>query len=82
MDFWFHDVVDTKFDAMDTKFDALAGKVDNIGRYAFLVLALLVALGLYNAIAPQTVPKALPSPSPAAEAVTGSGASAPPSNQQ
>ncbi len=68
--------VDARFDAMDTKFDALSGKVDNIGRYAFLVLALLVALGLYNAVAPQMAPRLLPSTSPAAEAVSERGASA------
>ena len=66
--------VDARFDAMDTKFDALSSKVDNIGRYAFLVLALLVALGLYNAVAPRTAPKVLPSTSPAAEAVSERGA--------
>ena len=66
--------VDARFDAMDTKFDALSSKVDNIGRYAFLVLALLVALGLYNAVAPRTAPRVLPSTSPAAEAVSERGA--------
>ena len=73
--------VDARFDAMDTKFDALSDKVDNIGRYAFLVLALLVALGLYNAVAPRTAPRVLPSTSPAAEAVSERGASVSPSNQ-
>ena len=43
---------DAKFDAMDEKFGALDGKVDTQGRYVFLVLALIAALGLYNAVAP------------------------------
>ena len=37
--------VDGKVDAIDTKFD-------HQGRYVFLVLALIAALGLYNAVAP------------------------------
>ena len=51
--------VDVKFDAMDAKVDAMDGKVDALsgnfetqGRYVFLVLALIAALGLYNAVAP------------------------------
>ena len=38
--------VDAKFDAMDEKFETQ-------GRYVFLVLALIAALGLYNAVAPR-----------------------------
>ena len=37
---------------MDAKFDALNGKFETQGRYVFLVFALIAALGLYNAIAP------------------------------
>ena len=44
--------VDARFDAMDKKFDLLRGTVETQGRYVFLVLALVVALGLYNAVAP------------------------------
>lgn len=51
------DAMDAKFDAMDAKFDALAGKFDTQGRYVFLVLALIVALGLFNAVYPQVTSK-------------------------
>ena len=44
--------VDAKVDALDTKFDALSGNFETQGRYVFLVLALIAALGLYNAVAP------------------------------
>ena len=44
--------MDAKFDAMDEKFEALNGKFETQGRYVFLVLALIAALGLYNAMAP------------------------------
>ena len=43
---------DAKFDAMDENFEALNGKTETQGRYVFLVLALIAALGLYNAVAP------------------------------
>ena len=43
------DALDAKFDA---KFDALSGKFETQGRYVFLVLGLIAALGLYNAVAP------------------------------
>ena len=46
------DAMDAKFDAMDEKFEALNGKTETQGRYVFLVLALIAALGLYNAVAP------------------------------
>ena len=49
--------MDAKFDAMDEKFEALNGKVETQGRYVFLVLALITALGLYNAIAPHLTGK-------------------------
>ena len=44
--------VDAKVDALDAKFDALSGKFETQGRYIFLVLGLIAALGLYNAVAP------------------------------
>ena len=48
--------VDAKVDALDAKFDAnfdaLSGKFETQGRYVFLVLALIAALGLYNAVSP------------------------------
>ena len=46
------DAMDAKFDAMDEKFAALAGQFAAQSRYVFLVLALVAALGLYNAVAP------------------------------
>ena len=48
---------DAKFDAMDAKFDALNGKFETQGRYVFLVLALIAALGLFNAVFPQLTSK-------------------------
>ena len=42
---------------MDAKFDALADKFDTQGRYVFLVLALIAALGLFNAVYPQLASK-------------------------
>lgn len=44
--------VDGKIDAVDEKLDALDSKYEAQGRYMFLVLALIAALGLYNAAAP------------------------------
>ncbi|MCY3821245.1 MAG: hypothetical protein OXH52_18150 [Gammaproteobacteria bacterium] len=48
--------VDAKVDALDAKFDAkfgaLSERFETQGRYVFLVLALIAALGLYNAVAP------------------------------
>ena len=41
--------VDAKVDA---RVDAIDAKLDHRGRYGFLVLALIAALGLYNAVAP------------------------------
>ena len=38
---------------IDAKFDALHGKFESQGRYMFLVLALIAALGLFNAVAPR-----------------------------
>lgn len=51
------DKFDAKFDAMDAKFDALNGKFETQGRYVFLVLALIAALGLFNAVLPQLTSK-------------------------
>ena len=47
------DAVDAKFEAVDAKIDAVDGKLDTMGRYGLLVMALIVALGLYNAVAPR-----------------------------
>ena len=48
--------VDAKVDALDAKFDAkfgaLSERFETQGRYVFLVLALIAALGLYNAVSP------------------------------
>ena len=48
--------VDAKVDALDAKFDArfgaLSERFEAQGRYVFLVLALIAALGLYNAVGP------------------------------
>ncbi|MDE0052945.1 MAG: hypothetical protein OXT64_01630 [Gammaproteobacteria bacterium] len=44
--------VDAKVDALDAKFGALSERFETQGRYVFLVLALITALGLYNAVAP------------------------------
>ncbi len=37
---------------VDAKVDALSGDFETQGRYVFMVLALIAALGLYNAVAP------------------------------
>ena len=65
------EAMDDKFEAMDAKFESLAGRFGTQGRYTFLVLALVVALGLYNAAAPHfigkqpgTVATARPAPGP------------------
>ena len=47
--------VDARVDALDAKVDALNGKFEAQGRYVFLVLALIAALGLYNAVAPHII---------------------------
>ena len=44
--------MDAKFEAMDSKFVGLSEKFGTQSRYVFLVLALIVGLGLYNAAAP------------------------------
>ena len=58
--------VDAKVDTMDAKFDTQ-------GRYVFLVLALIAALGLYNAVAPHFAGKEMEAgsaPEPAAAVAT------------
>ncbi len=50
--------VDAKVDALDAKFGALSERFETQGRYVFLVLALITALGLYNAVAPHLAPMA------------------------
>ena len=51
------EAMDVKFEAMDAKFESLAGRFGIQGRYTFLVLALIAALGLYNAAAPHLMGK-------------------------
>ena len=46
------EAVDAKFVAMDQRFQSLSGQLATQGRYVFLVLALVVGLGVYNAVAP------------------------------
>ena len=65
------EAMDGKFEAMDAKFESLAERFGTQGRYTFLVLALVVALGLYNAAAPHfmgtqpgTAATARPAPAP------------------
>lgn len=57
------DALDTKFEGLEGKFtgleakvEALASKLDTTSRYTFLILALLVALGLFNTIEPRLWP--------------------------
>ena len=62
---------DAKFDALDAKVDALSGNFETQGRNVFLVLALIAALGLYNAVAPHlaaTVPQTDPETAESAHA--------------
>ena len=42
----------TEITKVDTKFEAKFAALETQGRYVFLVLALVAALGLYNAVAP------------------------------
>ena len=49
--------VDARFEATDAKIDALTEKFANQSRHVFLVLALIAALGLYNAAAPHFIGK-------------------------
>ena len=46
---------ESKFEAMDGKFEAKFEAIDAKFRYVFLVLALIVGLGLYNATAPHVL---------------------------
>lgn len=52
--------VEAKFGTMDEKLEALRDKFDSQGRYVFLVLAVIAALGLYNAVAPHVFAKTSP----------------------
>ncbi|MYB37634.1 MAG: hypothetical protein F4Y26_09665 [Gammaproteobacteria bacterium] len=45
-----------KFTGLEAKVEALASKLDTTSRYTFLILALLVALGLFNTIEPRLWP--------------------------
>lgn len=45
-----------KFTGLEAKVEALASKLDTTSRYTFLILALVVALGLFNAIEPRLSP--------------------------
>ena len=76
--------VDDRFKAVDDRFKSMDGKfeaVDAKFRYVFLVLALIVALGLYNAVSPHVLgtmrsdsqpaepaPASLPAQTPAVDA--------------
>ena len=62
------DALDAKFDA---KFDALSGRFETQGRYVFLVLGLIAALGLYNAVAPHLAAVALQTDSEPAQSAQG-----------
>lgn len=42
---------------VNAKVDAIDAKFDHQGRYVFLMLALIAALGLYNAVAPHVAAK-------------------------
>ena len=50
------EAVDARFDSLESRFDdkieALADTVHSTAQFTFLILALVVALGLYNAVAP------------------------------
>ncbi len=46
---------ESKFEAMDGKFESKFEAIDAKFRYVFLVLALIVGLGLYNATAPHVL---------------------------
>ena len=52
------DAVDGKFQSMDVKVEALNDRFNTHSRYTFLVLALIAALGLYNAAAPHFLGRA------------------------
>ena len=65
--------MDSKFNAMDSKFNALTGQFGTQSRYVFLVLALVVALGLYNAVSPHFIgrqPEAAATVQPASPVAT------------
>lgn len=58
---------EARFEAMDAKFEALSRRVEAQTRHVFLALALVVGLGLYNAIAPQFADRAPPAAVPPVE---------------
>lgn len=64
--------VDERFNTVEERFKSMDAKFDHQGRYVFLVLALIAALGLYNAISPHVFTKASVAtdarPAPAAQA--------------
>ncbi len=69
------EAMDAKFDAVDAKFEAADSKISTVARYGFLMMALLIALGVYNAAGPrpgatQTEAQATPA-RPAGEAAGG-----------
>ena len=49
--------VDAKVTTVDGKFEALRDSFETQSRHVFLVLALIAALGLYNAVAPHVSAK-------------------------
>ena len=49
--------VDANVTTVDGKFEALRDSFETQSRYVFLVLALIAALGLYNAVAPHVPAK-------------------------
>ncbi|MCY3821247.1 MAG: hypothetical protein OXH52_18160 [Gammaproteobacteria bacterium] len=63
------DALDAKVDALDAKFDALSGSFETQGKYVFLVLALIAALGLYNVVAPHLAATAPQTDAESAESV-------------
>lgn len=64
--------VDERFNTVEERFKSMDAKFDHQGRYVFLVLALIAALGLYNAVSPHVFAKAAATtdarPAPAAQA--------------
>ena len=46
------EVVDAKFEAVDAKIEALGNRIATQGRFVFLILAILAALGIFNATTP------------------------------
>ena len=59
-----------QINVLDAKFDALRDRVDTQSRHVFLVLALIAALGLYNAVSPHINAPATADARPAAAVAT------------